>query len=98
VGRLISFLCAATFTYAANRRLTFRDSAGEPGAAQWARFVGANAVGGLANLGIYSWMIATAPSLPGQPVTAVAAGSLTGLLFNFALSRMFVFTARAHGE
>jgi putative flippase GtrA len=90
-GRVASYLCAATCTWALNRIVTFPDRAGRASPAQWARFLGANTVGALANFGIYSWLVLQHPLLPGQPVIAVAAGSLGGLALNFALSRTLVF-------
>lgn len=92
-GRVVSFLCAATSTWLLNRVYTFRESAGSGDAAQWARFLGVNAIGAFANLGVYVWLIAILPHLPGQPVTAVAAGSLSALAINFTLSRTLVFAA-----
>lgn len=92
-GRLISYLCAATFTWAMNRVVTFRDRAGTASAGQWVRFVSANAVGALVNLGVYAWLITVGPDIPGQPLTAVAAGSVSGLALNFFLSRTLVFRA-----
>jgi putative flippase GtrA len=91
VGRVISYLCAATFTWALNRVVTFRATAGRASPSQWARFVGCNTLGACVNLGVYAWCLAMLPHLPGQPVTAVAAGSLSGLLINFTLSRVLVF-------
>lgn len=95
-GRVVSYLCAATCTWALNRIITFPDRAGRATGAQWARFVGANLVGALANLGIYTWLILEYPLLPGQPVFAVAAGSLGGLALNFTLSRTLVFHPARH--
>jgi len=92
-GRVASYLCAATFTWALNRVITFPDRAGRASPAQWARFLGANTVGALANFGIYTWLILEHPLLPGQPVVAVAIGSLSGLAINFTLSRSLVFQA-----
>jgi putative flippase GtrA len=94
-GRAISFLCAATFTWSLNRRFTFPDAAFTPKIHQWARFLGANALGALANLGVYAWLVATFAFAAHQPAYAVAAGSLSGLAFNFSLSKMFVFKSRS---
>lgn len=90
-GRAISYLAAVTFTWAMNRLLTFPAARSTNRTSQWARFAGVNTLGALANLGIYAWLIASAPQLPGQPVTAIAAGSLAGLALNFTLSRKLVF-------
>jgi putative flippase GtrA len=98
-GRAISFLCAATFTWLMNRSFTFRRATSDGGAhrwddswlSQWLRFLGANAVGGLVNLGVYTWLVSVFASVAHQPVIAVGAGSIAGLLFNFSLSKKFVF-------
>ena len=98
-SRLISFLCAATFTWAANRLFTFRDVSRGPAAraaTQWMQFVAVNAIGGAINLGLYAYLVAQVEAVARQPVIGVAAGSLAGLVFNFALSRALVF--RAHAE
>ena len=91
LSRLFSYLAAATFTWAANRRFTFPAAQRSGRAAQWARFVATNAVGGAANLGTYAWLIAHVPTVAHWPVLGVAAGSLAGLLINFSLSRSLVF-------
>jgi putative flippase GtrA len=95
VGRAISFIAAVTFTWALNRLLTFPGARSGGRTAQWARFAGVNSLGAAANLGLYAWLVASAPQLPGQPVTALAAGSVAGLALNFTLSRKLVFQAGA---
>jgi putative flippase GtrA len=91
---LVSFLCAVTFTWAANRHLTFRSAAPGRPLAQWLRFASLNALGGAINLGVYALLVARVASVARQPILGVAAGSVAGLLINFLLSRWFVF--RAH--
>jgi putative flippase GtrA len=96
-SRLVSFLCAATFTWAVNRLWTFRGAAPSLHAgAQWLRFVVINSVGGLINLGIYAYLISQIGVVARWPVIGVAAGSLAGLLFNFVLSSSLVF--RSHSD
>ncbi|MET0988017.1 MAG: GtrA family protein [Steroidobacteraceae bacterium] len=94
-GRLLSFLTSATFTWQLNRKLTFR-SVSVAGSTwkQWLKFLSANAIGGLINLGVYGVLIARVPIAREHPVLAVACGSIAGLLFNFVASRLVVF--RAH--
>jgi putative flippase GtrA len=91
LGRLISYLCAATFTWAANRRWNFRDS--QSGAfTQWGKFLVANSAGGAINYGVYIALIYLLPSIFGAyPVLAVGCGSIAGLVVNFTLSKKFVF-------
>jgi putative flippase GtrA len=90
LGRAVSYIAAATMGWWLNRRFTFG-----PGGArwrQWLRYLAANLSGGLANYGVYAALIALAPLCRTYPAVAVGAGSLTGLLLNFATSRRFVFT------
>lgn len=90
-GRVLSYLAAATFTWGANRRFTFA-VARPPSLGEWARFLVANAGGGLVNLGTYSGLLLGVPVVTHAPVLGVAAGSLAGLVINYMLSRRFVFS------
>jgi putative flippase GtrA len=88
-GRVISYLAAASAGWWLNRRFTF-----EVGGArwrQWLRYLIANLSGGAANYAVYAVLIAVVPLCRTYPVVAVAAGSLAGLVLNFATSRRFVF-------
>jgi putative flippase GtrA len=89
-GRLVSYLAAATTTWFLNRHLTFSSSGGAWWR-EWLRFLAANAVGGLANLAVYTVLVTAIASVAAHPLIAVAAGSLTGLASNFHLSRRLVF-------
>ena len=94
-GRVISFLVAATTTWALNRRFTFaRAGAGSPAeslAVQWLRFLGANALGGAVNYGVYASLVTFTALGAAWPVLGVAAGSIAGLGFNFTVSKFWVF-------
>lgn len=90
-ARLLSYLAAATTTWALNRRFTFPGSSAKRASIQWARFVAVNAAGGVVNYGVYSVLVASSPPFAEHPVFAVAAGSLSGLAFNFTASRRLVF-------
>lgn len=91
-GRVVSYLSAATFTWALNRHFTFRGQ-GKAGHAhrQWAKFVVANLAGFAANYGTYALLVAYVPLVAATPVIGVAAGSIAGLGINFTASRLFVF-------
>jgi putative flippase GtrA len=91
VGRLFSYLAAASFTYLLNRAWTFRARAGAGGAGQWARFLLVNLGGFLANYGAYALLLVTTETVARWPEIGVGAGALAGLLVNFSLSRRFVF-------
>ncbi len=91
LGRLVSFLAAASVTWLLNRRFTFRDAARAPAHRQWSVFVAFMGLGGLLNYGAYALVILLAPVHPATPLFAVAAGALAGLAVNFTTSRLFVF-------
>ncbi|MDD5319235.1 MAG: GtrA family protein [Methylococcales bacterium] len=89
-AQVLAFPVAVTVTWWLNRRYTF-------GAShralhhEWLRFVLANALGWVANNGAYVWMIFNMPLAYKHPALAVAVGSLAGMVFNFAMTRQFVF-------
>jgi putative flippase GtrA len=90
-GRVLSYLAAATTTFALNRAWTFRGAARAAPVRQWALFLAVNLVGFAFNYGTYAALIAWVPLVAANPVLGVAAGSLAGLVGNFVLSRRFVF-------
>jgi putative flippase GtrA len=51
----------------------------------------ANAVGGVVNLGTYAALVTQVGLCAELPALAVAAGSVTGLAFNYTASRLWVF-------
>ena len=94
LGRVISWFCAATFTWAGNRYFTFAAARarGFTGTIkEWARFLAANAVGGLVNVGLYSVLVRFAPPPANDLTVALVLGVLLGLVFNFTLSKTMVF-------
>jgi putative flippase GtrA len=94
-GRAVSFFCAVTFTWWGNRVLTFRDRAASKGLLhEWAKFLAANALGGVVNYGTYAALVAFAPRPLGIPFVALGFGAIAGLFFNFAMSHTFVFRAQ----
>ncbi|HET9159113.1 MAG TPA: GtrA family protein [Caulobacteraceae bacterium] len=99
LGRLISYLAAATFNFALNRRFTFRTAAAAPLFQQWVSYLAVNAAGALVNIGVYSAIVAAAPRTGVLPTSSAAylpyaadvIGGVCGLVFNFAGSKLFVF-------
>jgi putative flippase GtrA len=94
LGRMISWFCAATFTWVGNRYFTFaaQRARGFIGTGkEWVRFLAANAVGGLVNVGLYSVLVRFAPPPFNDLTVALVCGVLLGLLFNFTLSKKLVF-------
>lgn len=91
LGRAISYVAAATATWALNRAWTFRGRGSGPVHRQWALFVAVNLVGFALNYGTYAVMVASIPVVAAHPVLGVAAGSIAGMFTNFVLSRRVVF-------
>ena len=90
-GRVVSYLAAATGTFALNRAWTFQTAARAPVARQWGAFVLLNLAGFAVNYGTYAALVATSATVAAHPVLGVAAGSIAGMFINFAVSRRFVF-------
>lgn len=93
-GRVFSFLCAVSFTFLANRAFTFGDTAKGPLLRQWLVFA-TSQLGGLAvNYTVYAVLVTYWPLAFQHPAIAVVAGSLAGLVVNYAAARRLVFKTR----
>ena len=90
-GRAVSYLVAATTTWALNRLWTFRGRGEGPAHQQWALFLLVNLVGFAMNYGTYAALIIFVPLVAAHPVLGVAAGAIAGMFGNFVLSRQLVF-------
>lgn len=88
-GRLLSFLAAASFTWAVNRRYTFAATASLW--REWARYLASMAGGMLVNLLTYAFVLWLLPAAWWTPGLAVACGSAAGLGVNFISAKLFVF-------
>jgi len=92
-ARVISFLAAATSTWIGNRIFTFTSGRSQrqtlPG--EWATYLGAMTLGGLANYGAYAMLITFLTVFRENPWLAVAAGTSAGLLLNFILARRILY-------
>jgi len=93
LARLISFVVATTSAWWLNRTFTFHDATAARPLLQWARFFAANLVGGSVNYAVFVLAIAIVPLAAAFPVLALAAGSLSGVVFNFAAYQRYVFRA-----
>lgn len=91
VSRLVSFLCAVATTFAFNRRYTFVAGAQRRLAGQAGRYLLAMCGGFVVNYGLYAWLVHGVDLVRAWPVIGVAAGSIAGLLVNYASSRFWVF-------
>lgn len=95
VGRVLSYVAAATATFGLNRAWTFRAAdRSRPLAQDWSLFLLVNLVGFVCNYGTYAALIAGAPLVREYPILGVAAGSLAGMAGNFLLSKRYVFRSR----
>ncbi len=92
-ARLIGWLCGATFTWLGNRYFTFagQRAHGKAIVQEWLRFLGANSVGGVANVGTFFLLTHFASSPFNDTNLAFVCGVLVGLVFNFTLSKKLVF-------
>jgi len=91
VAGTCSFLVAATLNWIINRLWTFRHVQHAAAHVQWAKFIVANAVGFVVNRGAFFLLVALSPLVVKHPVIGIAAGSAAGLVFNYFLSKRFVF-------
>jgi putative flippase GtrA len=90
LGRAISYLIAASFTWVLNRRVTFQNRDTNL-LFQWMQFLAVNSFGGAVNYSVYVALVLLAPLFASQPVLAVGVGSMSGLIFNYTLSKKIVF-------
>jgi putative flippase GtrA len=91
-ARALSFVAAASFTWAFNRSLTFAERTPTPPTwGEWGQYLLAMAVGGVVNYVVsvasYRWW----PIVQSYPVLALALGSAVGMVFNFVSARFWVF-------
>lgn len=91
-SRVLAFAAAATVTWQLNRTYTFESDAG---GFSWLPYVVFTAIGALVNIGVYSWWLSQVPHSALNVLAAVAAGSVAALLFNFTVSRRWVFAPRS---
>jgi putative flippase GtrA len=96
-GRLASFFCAVLTTWILNRLLTFRHrSSGLSLFSEFARYMTVMLAGGAVNYLVYALLAYSVEMVAAQPIWGVAAGSLSGMLFNFFSARHFVFKKNTH--
>lgn len=92
LGRVPSYLAAATTTFLLNRIWTFRHRRGAaPAHRQWLAFLVLNLLGFALNYGTYAVLVGFVPVVAAHPVIGVFAGALAGMTSNFLLSRRLVF-------
>ena len=94
-ARAVSFLAATTAAWWLNRTFTFHDANSERPERQWVRFMAANLVGGAVNYSVFVVVMTTFPIAQAYPVLALAAGTGSGLFFNFTAYCRYVFRSTA---
>jgi len=93
-GWFAAFFVAVTFTWWGNRTLTFRDRAASRGLLrEWFAFVIGNSLGAAANFLVYSVLVTYTPQPFGNPLLAIVAGTIVGMVFNFVVSSRYIFRA-----
>jgi putative flippase GtrA len=98
LGRLASFLCAGTVTWALNRRFTFQMPPGRRLHREWTRYLALNGIGAGINYAVYAACLLTLDVVRAHLVLGVAAGSVAGLGFNFVACNLWLFPHRATGR
>ena len=94
IAQAVAFAVAVTVTWLLNRQFTFARHANPNRLREWMHYVAANSLGAIINNGVYVFLVLTVAMFSKEPVLAVAAGSLAGLVFNFTASRAWVFRPR----
>ena len=91
IGRIVSYLLAATCTWLLNRRFTFSNPKTAKPHKEWSYYVTLNAIGGGINYGVYAFCLLTFETVRAWPVLGVAIGSAVGLMVNFTTNKYWVF-------
>lgn len=95
IGRIPSFLAAATATWWLNRSWTFQQSSQKPMPLQWLQYLFAMKAGAAINLLVYSVALTVSDTIYSFPVLGVAIGSVAGLAINYSLAARLVFKEEA---
>jgi putative flippase GtrA len=91
IAGALGFLVAATANWMMNRWWTFRHRAHAAAHVQWLKFLAANFIGFIFNRGTFFTLVALSALCRAQPVLAIIAGTVAGLVFNYILSKKLVF-------
>lgn len=87
----ISYLCAATWTWALNRIWTWRGRGSGPLWREWLRWLGVNTSGLVFNRGLFFILITLSPYCYDHLYIPIALGGIAGMFANFFLARRLVF-------
>ncbi len=89
-----AFAVAVTLTYLLNRGWTFRHRAGADRAREFTRYGLLQSLGAALNNAVYGFLLWLDPLFAGEPVLALAAGSVAAMLFNYVSARQLAFRDR----
>lgn len=92
-SRLMSFLVAALITWYLNRTLVFKYevNTAKPKGVEYIRYLLVQIGGALANLLVFTFLIATYPPMKDVLIIPLFIGALFGLTFNFVGANFWVF-------
>ena len=95
MARLLSFLCAASFTWAFNRSVTFAGAKRYGLLREYLVYLGSMALGGLITYLVYAACLHWWPAAAAQPALGVAAGSLVAMGWNFVAAQRLMASPAA---
>ena len=93
-ARVISLLTAMHATFALNRLVVFRGCEPRGLYRQWLSYLLCNGFGNVCNYWIFVTLVSLHWAVVSAPLTAVAAGSFSAWIINFAATRWIVFPYR----
>ncbi len=88
LGRLLSFLSAAAFTWGFNRYVTFKIKESSPNVKEFFLYVFCMVIGGGVNIGVFYLLIYFGRIFSQFPILAIAAGSVAGMGINYISSSL----------
>jgi len=90
LARIVSFLIAATVTYALNQQFTFQ-LGDKFSLGRWLSYLATTAIGAFINIGIYRLWVLHMGTTPIELVAGTALGSIAAMFVNFFSSSLLVF-------
>jgi len=91
VAGTCGFLVAASANWALNRIWTYGHQIHDAFHRQWLKFIMANFVGFIVNRGCFFTLVSINKLSHDNPIVPIMAGTITGIFFNYLLSKRFVF-------
>ncbi|WP_374621863.1 GtrA family protein [Devosia sp.] len=89
IARPPAFLIAVTATFLLNRVFTFTERRAASARSEAAGYLAVQVLGALVNYGVFAAVLGMIPTI--HPLLALAAGSIVGMVFNFAVLRTLVY-------